>query len=95
MGGIFLKKHQRRWANDILLDFDSIKWPIFYKSNYYCILKTKLRYFQIKFNLLAYVVSNSQLFGFGLIESDLSTFYKRASETVLHLFCICVHVLKF
>ena len=31
MGGIFPEKHQRRWANDLLLDFDSISWPIIYK----------------------------------------------------------------
>ena len=48
MGDIFPEKHQRRWANDLLLDFDSIDWPIIYKNNYYCILETKLRSFQIK-----------------------------------------------
>ena len=49
----------------------------------------KLRTFHIKLNLRA-LVSNAQLFGFGLIENDLCAF-----ETVLHLFCACVHVLKF
>ena len=30
IGGIFPVKHQRRRANDLSLDFDSIKWPIIY-----------------------------------------------------------------
>ena len=42
IGGIFPVKHHRRRANDLSLDFDSIKWPIIYGNNYYCILETKL-----------------------------------------------------
>ena len=64
------------------------------KFAFYCISETKLRSFQIKLKLLA-IIPNSQLFGFDLIENDLCTFCKRAFETVLHLFCFCVHVLKF
>ena len=94
MGDIFSEKHQRRWANDLLLDFDSINWPIIYKNNYYCTLETKLQSFQIKLNLRA-IVCNSQLSGFGMIENDLCTFCKKGSETVLHLFCTCTHVRKF
>ena len=94
MGGIFPEKHQRRWANDLLLDFDSINWPIVYKNNYYCTLEMKLQSFQIKLNLQA-IVCNLQLFGFGLIANDLCTFCKKSSETLLHLFCTCVHVQKF
>ena len=94
MGDIFPEKHQRRWANDLLHDFDSINWPIIYKNNYYCTLETKLQSFQIKLNLRA-IVCNSQLFGFGMIENDLCTFCEKGSETVLHLFCTCIHVRKF
>ena len=42
MGGIFLEKHQRRWANDLLFDFDFINWRIIYENNYYYTLETKL-----------------------------------------------------
>ena len=42
MGVIFPEKHQRRWANNLLFDFDFINWPVIYKSNYYCSLETKL-----------------------------------------------------
>ena len=55
MGEIFSEKHQRRWANDLLLDFDSINWPIIHKNNYYCTLETKLQSFKIKLNLRAKV----------------------------------------
>ena len=94
MGDIFPEKHQRRWANDLLLDFDSINWPIIYKNNYYCTLETKLLSFRIKLNLRA-MVCNSQLFGFGLIEMICAYFAKKGSKTVLHLFCTCIHVQKF
>ena len=78
MGGIFPEKHQRQRANDLLLDFYSFNWQIIYENNCYCTLETKLRSFQIKLNLRV-IVSNSQLFGLGLIENDLCTFCKRAS----------------
>ena len=94
MGDIFPEKHQHRRANDLLLDFDSINWPIIYRNNYYCTSETKLRSFQIRLNLRATVCS-SQLFGFGLIENDRRTFCKNASKTILHLFCTCIHVRKF
>ena len=76
MGGIFPEKHQCRRANDLLLNFDFINWPIIYKNNYYFTLKTKLRFFQVILNLRD-IVCNSQLFEFGLIENDLCRVYKR------------------
>ena len=94
MGDIFLKKQQRRWANNLLLDFDFINWPIIYKNYYHCTLETKIRSFHIELNLRA-TVCNSQLFGFGLIKNDLCSFCKKGSETVLHLFCTSIHVRKF
>ena len=91
MDCIFPEKQQRRWANDLLIDFDSINWRIIYKNYYYCTLEAKLRPFQIKLNLRA-IVFKSQLFGFGLIENDLCIFCKKSSERVLHLLCTCVHM---
>ena len=94
MGDIFPKKRQHRWANNFLLDFDSINWLIIYKNNYCCTLEMKLRSSQIKLNLRA-IACNSQLFGFSLTENDLCTFCKKGSETVMHLFCTCIQVRKF
>ena len=47
MDDIFPKTRQRRWANNFLLDFDSINWLIIYKNNYCCTLEMKVRSFQI------------------------------------------------
>ena len=48
MGDIFPEKHQSRWANDLLHDFDSINWPIIYKNNYYCNLRKETTIFPNK-----------------------------------------------
>ena len=53
--------------------------------NYLCTFETKLHYFQIKLNLRV-VVTNIQLFGFGLIESENCKFCNKAPETLLHFF---------
>ena len=45
---IFPEKHQRRWANDLLLDFDSINLPIIYKNNYYLHLRNETTIFPNK-----------------------------------------------
>ena len=50
MSGIFPEKHQRRWANNLLFDFDSINWPIIYKNLLLLHLRNKTSIFpnQIK-----------------------------------------------
>ena len=75
MGGIFPEKHQHRWANDLLIEFDSINWPIMYKNDYHCTLDTKLQSFRIKLNLQA-MVSISKLFELCLIENDQCIYCK-------------------
>jgi len=49
---------------------NSINWNIIYRNNYYCTLETKLLSFQIKLHLTA-IVTNVQLHGFGLKDSNL------------------------
>ena len=71
-----------------------VDWDEVYKTNYLCTIETKLRSFQIKLNLRA-VVTNIQLFGFGLIESQNCKFYNKAPETLLHLFCTCPVVVTY
>ena len=83
MGDILPEKHQRRWANNLLLDFDSINWTIIYKNNYYCTLETKLRSFRIKLNLQA-VVCNSQYLDLARLKIICVHFAKK----LLKLFCI-------
>ena len=57
-------------------------------------IETKSRPFQIKLNLRV-VVTNIQLFGFGLIESKNCKFCNKAPETLLHLFCTCPVVVTY
>ena len=87
-------KHQLRWANDFGIENTSINWKAIYCNNYFCTLETKLRSFQTKLNHRA-VVTNLQLHGFGLSESELCCFCKFAAETTLHLFCFCPIVQQF
>ena len=86
MGDIFPEKHQRRWANDLLLDFDSINWPIIYKNNHYSTLETKLRSFQIKLNLQAIVQYVTRSY---LDLARLKTICAHFAKKILKQFCIC------
>ena len=81
-----IKQHEL-WSK--VLNIQSvINWGRIYKTNYLCTIETKLRSFQIKLNLRM-IVTNNQLFGFGLIESQNCKFSNKAPETLLHLFCTC------
>jgi len=51
-------------------------------------LEVKLRSFQLKLNCRA-IVTNVQLHGFGLVNSNFCTFCELCAETTLHLFCLC------
>ena len=64
-----------------------------YETNYYlCTINTKLRSFQIKLNVRL-IVTNIQLSGFGLIESDNSKFCCKVPKTLLHFFFAHVKLL--
>ena len=86
-------KQQKLWSKDLNIQF-VIDWDEIYKTNYLCTIETKLRSFQIKLNLRV-VVSNIQLFGFGLIESQNCKFCSKAPETLLQLFCTCPVVVTY
>ena len=80
-------KQQEHWSKDLNIQ-SVVDWDEIYKTNYLCTIETKLRSFQIKLNLRV-VVTNIQLFGFGLIESQSCKFCNKTPETLLHLFCTC------
>ena len=50
--------------------------------------------FQIKLNLKV-IVTNTTLFGFGLVDTDKCTFCNLQRETLVNLFCLCSHVVLF
>jgi len=57
-------------------------------------LETKLRSFQIRLNMRS-IITNIQLHGFEIIESNLCLFCSKLPENLLHSFCDCVIVEKF
>ena len=82
-------KHQTRWANDLgINNYETLDWNTIYKNNYFCTLEVKLRSFQVKLNMRA-IVTNVQIHGFGLIDTNLCSFCLVHAETLLHLFCKC------
>ena len=80
-------KQQKLWSKDLNIQ-SVVDWDEVYKTNYLCTIETKLRSFQIKPNRRV-VVTNTQLFGFGIIESQNCKFCNKAPKTLLHLFCTC------
>ena len=58
-----------------------VDWDEVYKTNYLCTIETKSRFFQIKLNLRV-VVTNIQLFGFGLIESQNCKFCNKTIQKI-------------
>ena len=58
-------KQQELWSKDLNIQ-SVVDWDEIYKTNYLCTIETELRSFQIKLNLRV-VITNIQLFGFGLI----------------------------
>ena len=80
-------KQQLKWCLDLELDNEDINcWSQIYESNYYSTNETKLRCFQIRLNLRS-IVTNEQLHGFEMIDSDVRVFCLKKTETLLHLFC--------
>ena len=71
-----------------------ISWKKIYENNYFSIIETKLRSFQIRLNLRS-VVTNVQLAGFDIIDSEMCTFCLQHPETINHLFLDCKIVEKF
>ena len=63
----------------------SIDWKKVHENNYFSIIETKLRFFQIRLNLRS-LVMNEQLAGFGIIDSKLCSFCFEQPKTLLHFF---------
>ena len=87
-------KSQISWWNELNTTNSTIDWKLVYRNNYYCTFEVKLRYFQLKLNNRA-LVTNLQLHGFGVIDSNKCTFCDSFPESVLHLFCTCQFVVEF
>ena len=80
-------QQQELWSKDLNIQ-SVVDWKEIYKTNCLFLIEKKLRYFPVKLNLRL-VVTDIQLYGFGLIESENCKFRNKAPETILHLFCTC------
>ena len=89
------RKQQTRWNEELNLSISTDNWSTIYKCNYDVTPETKLRSFQIKLNLRAVVVTNIVLRGLEITTIDKCTFCDAEKETLLHLFCTSVNLLRF
>jgi len=87
-------KQKLRWNQDLNISLNSDDWLGICKSNYTATQETKLRSFQIKFNLRA-IVTNVALHGFELVDTDKCIFCDNEPEPLLHLFCTCTKIVLF
>ena len=87
-------KQQRKWCDALQILPNNIDWNKIYENNYFATNETKLRSFQIRLNLRS-IVTNVQLAGFGIVDSNYCVFCSEEPETIIHLFCMCKFVVIF
>ena len=88
-------KQQIKWCKTLQISSNFINWKAIYENNYFSTTdETKLRSFQIRLNLRS-VVTNIQLAGFDIVDSELCTFCLQHLETYNHLFLNCKIVENF
>ena len=86
---------QNKWLLDFKkYDFDKIDWCKSCNLAFLCTRETKLQNFQFKL-LHRRIATNSYLFKIGIIQSDLCSFCKENSETLVHFFWECPYVRNF
>ena len=81
-------KQQLKWWENLQFSSNFMNWKEINEYNYFSAIETKLRSFQIKLYLRS-VVTNVQLAGFDIIDSEMCTFYLQPIETTNHLFLNC------
>ena len=69
-------------------------WSKVYNNNYFAARETKLRSFQIRLYLKS-IVTNVQLHGLEIVDSNCSVFCLEEPETIMHLFCSSKFVQMF
>ena len=87
-------KQQQKWCEILQILPSSIDWSKVYNNNYFATRKTKLRSFQIRLNLKS-IVTNVQLHGLEIVDSNCCAFCLEEPETIMHLFCNCKFVQMF
>ena len=84
-------KQQQKWCEILEILPSSIDWSKVYNNNYFATREIKLRFFQIRLNLRS-IVTNVQLHGLEIVDSNCCVFCLEEPETIMHLFCNCKFV---
>ena len=87
-------KQQLEWSESLQTSFNTMNRKKTYKNNSFSTIETKLRSLQIGLNLRS-VVTNVQLAGVDIIDSEMFTLCLQHPETINHLFLDCKIVEKF
>ena len=81
-------KSLTKWKQQF--DFDNTIWSFYYQIPFYSIEDVNLRWFQFKIvNRIIYM--KDALLRFKLVTDNLCTFCKNNKETIMHIFCSCIH----
>ena len=84
-------EQQLKWCKILQTPSDFIDYKKVYENNYFSTIEAKVRSFQIKFNLLS-LVTNVQLAGFGIIDSESCSYCFEQPEKFIHFFLECKFV---
>ena len=81
-------KSLTKWKQQF--DFDNTIWSFYYQIPFYSIEDVNLRWFQFKIvNRIIYM--KDALLRFKLVTDNLCTFCNNNKETIMHIFCSCIH----
>ena len=87
-------KQQQKCCEILQILPSSIDWSKVYNNNYFATRETQLRSFQIRLNLKS-IITNVQLHGLKIVDSNCCKFCLEEPKTIMHLFCNCKFVQMF
>ena len=87
-------KQKLKSCESLQTSSNSMNWKKINENNHFSTIETKLRSFEIRL-YLRFVVTNVQLAGFDIIDSEICTFCLQHPETISHLLLDCKTVEKF
>ena len=86
----FPHKAKEKWATDLNATLPQDTFSCYFQNIHKCTISTKLRDFQYRL-LNQAVITNTHLFKWKIIQTDLCTFCEEQPESILHLLVKCKH----
>ena len=84
-------KVKQKWEEKLSIQFDENELEYYFVIPHHVTMNTKLITFQ--FQILHQILpTNSKLFLFKLLDTELCSFCHETKETIVHLFYVCQHV---